>query len=54
MLTIKKINKMIEQLPDDDPEFIIGWLSAQLEHVTNELELAHKYIEQLKQNITYN
>ena len=38
IMTLEEINKQIEELPDDDPEFIIGWLIAQLIYVTTQLE----------------
>ena len=37
-MTLEEINKQIEELPSDDPEFIIGWLIAQLLYVTTQLE----------------
>ena len=41
-MTLEEINKQIEELPSDDPQFIIGWLIAQLIYVTEELEKGTK------------
>ena len=41
-MTLEEINKQIEELPSDDPEFIIGWLIAQLVYVMEELEKGNK------------
>ena len=40
------IQKMIKELPNNDPEFIIGWLIAQLETTTRDLEVAYTKLEQ--------
>jgi hypothetical protein len=37
-MTLEEINKQIEELPSDDPKFIIRWLIAQLLYVTTQLE----------------
>jgi hypothetical protein len=41
-MTFEDIQQQIEELPSDDPEFIIGWLIAQLAYVTDELEKSKK------------
>lgn len=53
-MNINQINKIVEELPSNDPEFVIGWLIAQLEHVTTELDKAHVLIHVLRKDITYN
>jgi len=54
-MTIDEIKKIVDELPcDDDPECVIGWLMAQLEHVTTELDKAHFLIHALKTNTIYN
>jgi hypothetical protein len=40
------IQKMIKELPNNDPEFVIGWLIAQLETTTRDLEIAYAKLEQ--------
>ena len=45
-MTKVEIEKMIKDLPSNDPEFVIGWLIAQLETTTRELEIAHTKLEQ--------
>ena len=42
IMTFEEIQQQIEELPSDDPEFIIGWLIAQLAYVTEELEKGNK------------
>ena len=42
IMTFEEIQQQIEELPSDDPEFIIGWLIAQLAYVTEELEKSKK------------
>ena len=44
-MTRVDIEKMIKELPSNDPEFIIGWLIAQLETTTRELEIAYAKLE---------
>ena len=41
-MTFEDIQQQIEELPSDDPEFIIGWLIAQFVYVTEELEKSKK------------
>ena len=45
-MTRVDIEKMIKELPSNDPEFIIGWLIAQLETTTRDLEIAYAKLEQ--------
>ena len=45
-MTKTEIEKMIKELPNNDPEFIIGWLIAQLETTTRDLEVAYTKLEQ--------
>ena len=44
-MTRVDIEKMIKELPSNDPELIIGWLIAQLETTTRELEIAYAKLE---------
>ena len=50
-MTLEEINKQIEELPSDDPEFIIGWLIAQLMYVIQENSILRHNVAEMQEQI---
>ena len=37
-MTLEELQKEMDKLPSEDPNFLVGWLMAQVIHLSKELE----------------